>query len=458
MSSSSISAFSDTTETTSDTSIALSPSGSIGTGAAASPTSAFSGTIGTVTDASPTSAFSGTTGTVTDASPTSASSGTAGTVTDASPTSASSGTAGAGTAASATSAFSGTIGTGTAASPTSASSGTIGTGTAASSTSVPSGTGGTASTTSTLIPTTTTTRSIAAGSRFTVEYLISQSVNPAKFNFSSEEDIKQFFKQLSSNLTDCFRNISYDPVTCCGDLSNIIYSGIPAVDGTLSYGSIEGCIISGTESYASNTNLRNSRKMNCTGSEILTSKGKCRYCVNEPRCADFPESTCVRDLSTLEDHCECDRTKYFFRTNYEYNEKCYRFATVWWPQMLALCLLVFAILILLCACLMCLRRRHIICKRSVGKTEVIGNAPNKNRDFEYIGLNNMDQSAANYTARPTNNDLASSVYPTEISNDYPYQRRTPQSSRHLPLIQIDQNPTVYNEIDDRESVIRDMYF
>ncbi|CAF3880579.1 unnamed protein product, partial [Rotaria magnacalcarata] len=370
-----------------------------------------------------------------------------GTNTDSSPhSSTTSGTAGTASVTSATTPFSHT----TATSPVGSSAttpydGTTGTGT------------GTFST-STVSRITTTSSPIPVGSIFTVEYLISQGVNLSQYNLSTQADIKEFCNRLRRDLEGCLFNITCDLETCYRDGNSIIYGGIAESNGTLTEQHIVDCINNSTSSYAKNPMVLGSRKLNCSGGQLLRSEGKCRYCSNQPPCANFPESKCVRDLSTLNDHCECDRTKYFFRTNYEYDGKCSRFATVWWPQMLALCLLVFAILILLCACLMCLRRRRVICKRSVGKTEVMGNSPNKDRDFEYIELNNMDQSAADYTVRSTNNHLTSSVYPTGISNDYPYQRRTPQSPRHLPLIQTGRNSTVYNEIDDRGSVIHDMVF
>ena len=54
----------------------------------------------------------------------------------------------------------------------------------------------------------------------------------------------------------------------------------------------------------------------------------------------------------------CDRSRHFFRTNYEYDEKCARTFLLWWPQMLAICLLVFFIFILLGIIFYLYRRRE----------------------------------------------------------------------------------------------------
>ena len=65
----------------------------------------------------------------------------------------------------------------------------------------------------------------------------------------------------------------------------------------------------------------------------------------------------IKNISRLVE-ISCTHEKHFFRTNYEYDDKCGRSSTIWWPQMLVLCVLVFLILLALLALLWLLRRRQ----------------------------------------------------------------------------------------------------
>ena len=117
----------------------------------------------------------------------------------------------------------------------------------------------------------------------------------------------------------------------------------------------------------------------CKSGGNSTTQGECHFCGAVRPCADFDQSTCfVRDdrksygcryvmfhvmekLASFSLHYRCDRRKRFFRTNYEYDDRCSRTATISWEQMLALCLLLFLICLLLLALLLflCRRRRKL---------------------------------------------------------------------------------------------------
>ena len=65
----------------------------------------------------------------------------------------------------------------------------------------------------------------------------------------------------------------------------------------------------------------------------------------------------IKNISCLIE-IRCINEKHFFRTNYEYDDKCGRTSAIWWPQMLVLCVLVFLILLALLALLWLFRRRQ----------------------------------------------------------------------------------------------------
>ena len=70
------------------------------------------------------------------------------------------------------------------------------------------------------------------------------------------------------------------------------------------------------------------------------------------------------DLMSIASDLSCDRQKHFFRLNYEYDGRCGRIATVWWPQILVLCLLIFFIILAILGLLLLFRQRqHRIAKR-----------------------------------------------------------------------------------------------
>lgn len=226
---------------------------------------------------------------------------------------------------------------------------------------------------------------------------------------------------------------------------------------------VQKLIVSKTQNMnGANIIVNRSFNSTCPGSsEQPKSQGQCFYCGPAPPCATHDQSACTSALfSRGEFTCKCDRTKHFFRTNYEYDEKCGRYATVWWPQMLVLCVLIFLILLLLLGLLLLLcRRQRKLAKKYEKEPQVMSNAPQKTSDFEYVQMNNSspfrntDASMYSSLRRPR------PIYPTgRVGNEYIYQRRPQQSftfpSRSYPLQQRVPPTTFDYPFDGRSNILR----
>jgi len=261
------------------------------------------------------------------------------------------------------------------------------------------------STTITTNATTTTSNAVVPIQPISVVYEVSQTINStsAQNDLGTPEGQKDFFRSLNEQLAPALTIIDYNASSCPGINCRIFYSVSYRGYRNQNTTTIEKYIMDRTSKFSSSTIADkissndnkiyfNSISLNfllfidqlCLDERTYRQQDDCAYCATENACAELPESTCIVPDNDQSYSCKyaslsltkksilfffifidrCDLTKYFFRTNYEYDGRCGRNAILWWPQMLVICLLVFIIFLLVLALiLLCRRRQRIISKR-----------------------------------------------------------------------------------------------
>ncbi len=262
------------------------------------------------------------------------------------------------------------------------------------------------STTITTNATTTTSNAVVPIQPISVVYQVSQTINSTSVqnDLGTPEGQKDFFRSLNEQLAPELTITDYNASSCPGINCTISYSVSYRGYRNQNTTTIEKYIMDRTSKFSSSTIVINvssndnkiyfnSISLNfllfidkhCFNEQNYRQQDDCAYCATENACAELPESTCILPENNDQSYsCKyvslsltkksilfffifidrCDLTKYFFRTNYEYDGRCGRNAILWWPQMLVICLLVFIIFLLVLALILfCRRRQRIISKR-----------------------------------------------------------------------------------------------
>ncbi|CAF1668315.1 unnamed protein product, partial [Adineta ricciae] len=320
-------------------------------------------------------------------------------------------------------------------------------------------------TTNTTITTTVITSLFSIGSA-SYEYTVTQTVNLTAltcWNISDPVCQKNLTVMLSNHLSSLFSNIEIDFRNCNNVACNISYTASLESYKRFNHSEIQDFIVNRTSQLGLAPPTRLEAKPQCRGYSDVSPKtqGACVYCGTERPCADFDESTCDPGEYGKFFVCRCDRTKHFFRTNYDYDGRCERTATITWEQMLALCLLLFFILLLLLALLLFLcRRRRKLAKQAKREPEVLANAPQKPLSMELSNIYNSGRMHSNDYSTIPHLRRAPLLYSVPPSNDYVYQPRTTQNytypSRNYPYTHGGVPSTYLGETDDRLGVLRDL--
>ncbi|CAF3585495.1 unnamed protein product, partial [Adineta steineri] len=305
----------------------------------------------------------------------------------------------------------------------------------------------TSSTPVTLTITTTAIPPVAVGfsapqSSYEITHMFNMALfpNPDCTNVCSATCESDLRKYLNDCLKPKLNYVGCIPQTCSESPCEIRYTMSYDGYGDVNQGDILHYLNSSTKCVFTNPTVSLKQNASCSGGSILQYQDDCKYCGdgNGHLCAVFDESKCIIRNDDISYACQCDRRTHFFRTNYEYDDRCSRKATITWEQMLALCLLLFLLLLLCCGLLGCLyRRRRMISKNSQQGPQVLGTAP----------------------TRILNTDLPRS-HPIANTSDYIYQERISQYNT-FPLRNQAYNrrilpPSYFNETDDRLGVLRDL--